>query len=202
MNQIKIGVFIAEQRKTRKMTQAALAERLGITDRAVSKWERGKGLPDASLMLELCKILGINVNELLSGEKIEMEDYKKKTEELLIEMAKSEEEKNKGLMTAMWTITIVSLGSLIVTLLLVYFLIEPGIVQTLTAIMAVVVFCVPAYIGLKLEVQAGYYECKNCHHKFVPTYGEVLMAAHMSTNRHLKCPECGKRTWCKKVLKK
>ena len=202
MDQMKIGKFILEQRKAKKMTQATLAEKLGITDRAVSKWERGKGMPDASLMLELCEILGVTVNELLSGEKIEMEDYKKKTEELLVEMAQSEEEKNKSLLTAMWTITIVSIGSLVAALLLVYYLMEPGLVQILVAIGVVIVFLIPAYIGLKLEVKAGYYECKNCHHKFVPIYREVLGAAHISTTRYLKCPECGKRTWCKKVLKK
>lgn len=202
MDQIKIGKFIAEQRKSRKITQATLAEKLGITDRAVSKWERGKGLPDASLMLELCGILGITVNELLSGEKIEMEDYAKKTEALLIEMAKGEEEKNKNLMTAMWTITIVSIGSLVAALLFVYYYMEPGLIQILTAIGVVIFFLIPAFIGMNFEVKAGYYECKNCHHKFVPTYRAVLMAAHISTTRHLKCPKCGKRTWCKKVLKK
>ena len=117
-------------------------------------------------------------------------------------MSFSEEEKNKGLLTAMWTITIVSIGSLVAALLLVYYLMEPGLVQILVAIGVVIVFLIPAYIGLKLEVKAGYYECKNCHHKFVPTYREVLGAAHISTTRYLKCPECGKRTWCKKVLKK
>lgn len=202
MDQMKIGKFIAEQRKSRGMTQAMLAEKLGITDRAISKWERGKGMPDVSLMIELCEILGITVNELLSGEKIEMEDYKKKTEELLVEMTKSEEDKNKGLLTAMWTITIVSIGSLIAALTLIYFLIEPGLIQTLAAIGAVIVFSIPASIGMKLEVKAGYYECKSCHHKFVPSYKKVFLAPHISTTRYLKCPECGKRTLCKKVLKK
>ena len=106
-------------------------------------------MPDASLMLELCEILGVTVNELLSGEKIEREDYKKKTEELLVEMAQSEEEKNKGLLTAMWTITIVSIGSLVAALLLVYYLMEPRIVQILVAIGVVIVFLIPANIGLK-----------------------------------------------------
>ena len=88
MNQIKIGEFISSQRKSKGLTQASLAERLGITDRAVSKWECGKGLPDASIMLELCEILGITVNELLCGEKIEMENKNEKNEQLLIDMAK------------------------------------------------------------------------------------------------------------------
>ena len=70
MNQEKIGSFIAECRRKKKLTQIQLAEKLGITDKAVSKWETGKGLPDASIMIELCDELDISVNELLSGEKL------------------------------------------------------------------------------------------------------------------------------------
>ena len=76
MDMEKTGKFISRCRKDAGLTQAVLAEKLGITDRAVSKWETGRSLPDASLMLELCGILGISVNELLTGEKIEMENYK------------------------------------------------------------------------------------------------------------------------------
>ena len=68
MDQIKIGNFIAERRRLKNLTQAQLAEMLGITDRAVSKWENGRSLPDSGIMLELCSILGITVNELLCGE--------------------------------------------------------------------------------------------------------------------------------------
>ena len=82
MDQIKIGQFIASCRKEQGMTQANLAERLGITDRAVSKWETGKSLPDSGIMLELCGLLHISVNELLSGEKIMTEAYNKKAHEL------------------------------------------------------------------------------------------------------------------------
>jgi len=83
MNQIKIGKFIASCRKEQGITQANLAEKLGITDRAVSKWENGKSMPDSGIMLELCELLEINVNELLSGEKIDMNNYEEKTEENL-----------------------------------------------------------------------------------------------------------------------
>ena len=86
MDQVKIGKFISSCRKEAGLTQAALADRLGITDRAVSKWETGKSLPDASIMIELCKILNIDVNELLTGEHITMENYKDKAEENLLEM--------------------------------------------------------------------------------------------------------------------
>lgn len=91
MDQIKIGKFIASSRKETGLTQAKLAEMLNITDRAVSKWETGKSLPDSSIMLELCEILGITVNELLSGERIEMEKYEEKVNENLIELKRRDE---------------------------------------------------------------------------------------------------------------
>lgn len=78
MEQEMIGKFIAACRKEKGLTQMQLAEKLNITNRAVSKWETGKSMPDVSLMLDLCDILGINVNELRSGERITMEDYQKR----------------------------------------------------------------------------------------------------------------------------
>ena len=86
MDLIKIGKFIAECRKEKGLTQTDLAEKFGISNRAVSKWETGKSLPDASIMIDLCNLLGITVNELLSGERICMEDYKEKAEEKLASM--------------------------------------------------------------------------------------------------------------------
>ena len=80
MNQEVIGKFIAKCRKEKNMTQQELADRLGVTDRAVSHWENGRRLPDYSLIKELCSVLSISINELFSGEKISNEDYKKKAE--------------------------------------------------------------------------------------------------------------------------
>ena len=97
MDQIKIGKFIGEQRKVHNLTQSELSEKLGITDRAISKWERGICLPDAGLMLDLCKILEISVNELLTGEKIPMENNTEIMEKNLIEMAALNERINKML---------------------------------------------------------------------------------------------------------
>ena len=76
MNQEKIGKFIANCRKDKKLTQEQLAEKLNISKNAVSKWERGLNLPDVSIMQELCKILGITLNELFIGENIIEEKYK------------------------------------------------------------------------------------------------------------------------------
>lgn len=95
MNQEKIGKFIAECRKEKNLTQLQLAEKLNISNRAVSKWETGKSCPDVSIMMELCGILGINVNELLTGERIIMENYQKKAEENLVELQKQKEQANK-----------------------------------------------------------------------------------------------------------
>ena len=95
MDQVKIGKFIAECRKNKKITQADLAEKLNITDRAVSKWENGRAMPDSSLMLDLCGELGISVNELLSGEMIDMKNYNKIAEENLFKLNESNEKKKK-----------------------------------------------------------------------------------------------------------
>ena len=91
MNQTEIGKFIAKRRKEKQLTQAQLAEKLNITDRAVSKWETGKCMPDSSVMLELCGILGITVNELLSGEEVDMESLEKKADENLIALKRKDE---------------------------------------------------------------------------------------------------------------
>ena len=95
MNQIKIGKFIAECRKNSNLTQMQLAEKLNITDRAISKWENGKAMPDSSIMLDLCKELKISVNELLSGEMIDMKNYNKMAEENLFKLNESNEKKKK-----------------------------------------------------------------------------------------------------------
>ncbi|MBR4941495.1 MAG: helix-turn-helix transcriptional regulator, partial [Clostridia bacterium] len=194
--------FIAGNRKKVGLTQMQLAEKLCITDKAVSKWERGMAMPDTSIMLELCDILGISVNELLSGERIHTDNSDQKNEQLLLDMAKELEEKNKTVWTSMWVIMGVSflffLGGIGVSV----FLIPEGVWQLVTILGIVAVFMIPCFYALKLEVSVGVYKCKVCGTEIVPTYSEALNAAHMGTTRHLKCPKCNKRTWCKKVLKK
>ena len=201
MNQIKIGRFIADCRKKVNLTQMQLAEKLGITDKAVSKWERGVAMPDTSIMLELCDILGISVNELLSGEKICM-DNNQKNEQLLLEMAKELEKKNKTIWTAMWTIMTVSIIGLLVGLAIIAFFMTEGPWMVVAILALCVVFLIPCFYALKLEVSVGAYKCKKCGHEIVPTYTQALGAMHAGTTRYLKCPKCGKRSWCKKVIDK
>ena len=202
MDQIKIGRFIAACRKRANLTQLQLADRLGITDKAVSKWERGITTPDTSIMLELCDILGISVNELLSGEKINMENSSQKNEQLLLDMAKELEKKNKTIWSSMWAIMIVSMTALIAGIFIAAFLIPEGVWQLVTILCVCVLFLIPCFYALKLEVSVGAYKCQNCGYEIVPTYKEVMMAMHRGFTRHLLCPKCNKRTWCKKVLKK
>jgi len=202
MNQIKIGKFIAERRRKLELTQMQLAEKLNITDRAVSKWETGKAMPDSSIMLELCDILGISVNELLNGEKINMEHNDKKNEQLLLEMAKELEYKNKTIWSTMKTIMTVCILALFAGLAATRFLIPEGVWQLVAIIGICITFLLPCFYALKLEISVGAYKCRSCGHEIVPTYKEAMMAMHLGFTRHLKCPECGKRTWCKKVIKK
>ena len=200
MDLIKIGKFIAERRKQAGLTQMQLAEKLNITDRAISKWETGRALPDSSIMLELCDVLGITVNELLSGEELIMENKNEKNEQLLLDMAKELEKKNKTIWNSMWAIMTVSIIVLLAGIFAAAFLIPEGVWQLVTILGVVVVFLIPCFYALKLEVSVGAYKCKNCGHEIVPTYTQALNAMHMGTTRYLQCPKCGKRTWCKKIL--
>ena len=202
MDQVKIGKFIASCRKEQGMTQAALAEKLGISDRAVSKWETGKSLPDSGIMLELCELLNINVNELLSGEKIMVEAYDKKAEENLIAMSREVEEKNRQLLqTEIW-IGAPSVAAGLVLCTVAAYVEMPVWVRFLLVMFAVAMILIVSFVAVGIEQKAGYYECQECHHRYVPTYWSTNLAPHMGRTRYMRCPECGKKSWQKKVLTK
>lgn len=200
MDLVKIGKFIASLRKDKNLTQEELAEKLYVTDRAVSKWERGLSLPDAGNMLDLCNILGITVNELLNGEKIDMKDYEKKTEDLLLEMAKQEEVKNKKLLADMWVIMITALLFYAGIITIAATTLEQGPVLGIIICASTALLVIVAFYGFKLEVEAGYYECNKCHHKHMPNYFVAMICPHINLTRLLKCPKCHKWSWSKKVM--
>ena len=158
-------------------------------------------MPDSSIMLDLCKELKISVNELLSGEMISMENKNEKQEQLLLDMAKEVEQKNKIIWTSMWVIMGVSMTALLAGIFISAFLIPEGIWQLIIILGICILFLIPCFYALKLEVSVGAYKCKNCGYEIVPTYSEALWAMHRGTTRHLKCPKCNKRTWCKKIIK-
>jgi transcriptional regulator with XRE-family HTH domain len=189
------------ERKRKKLTQAKLAEKLFVSEKTVSKWENGNGLPDTSILPTLCKILDITINELLSGERVE-KDNNQTNEQLLLDMAKELESKNKTIWKSMWIIMIVSMIALFAGIFLVAFFVPEGIWQLISILSLCVVFLIPCFYALKLEVSVGAYKCKNCGCEIIPTYSQALWAMHRGTTRYLKCPNCKKRTWCKKVIKK
>ena len=202
MDQVKIGKFIASCRKEQEMTQAALAEKLGITDRAVSKWETGKSLPDSGIMLELCELLNINVNELLSGEKIMLEAYDKKAEENLVTMSRELEEKNRQLLnTEIWIGAPAVVAGLVMCGVAAY-VDMPVWIKFLLVMFAVAMILTVSFVAVGIEQKAGYYECQECGHRYVPTYWSTNLAPHMGRTRYMRCPECGKKSWQKKVLTK
>ena len=202
MDQIKTGKFIAECRKKKNLTQAQLAEKLDITDRAISKWETGKAMPDSDIMLDLCDILGINVNELLCGEMIDIEQTHEQVNDLIFQMAKNEERYHKRLRHSAYVIFATSLAALICLMTLISLLIPECSFQHFLIIVSVILFIIPCVTALKFKVETGYYECKNCQHMFVPNYKQIAALMQTPNRRLLKCPECGKWTWCKKLTKK
>ena len=202
MDQIKTGKFIAERRKANNLTQMQLAEKLGITDRAVSKWETGRSMPDASIMLELCEILKITVNDLLSGEVVIMENYNKELENNLLEMIKQKEKSDKKLLSLEVFIGITATVILFVFVALAAFVQMETWLRVSIVVFGFAVFLAGCFYALHIEQTAGYYECKECGHRYVPEYKAVVNAMHMGRKRYMKCPECGKKSWQKKVLSK
>ena len=202
MDQIKIGKFIAECRKKNNLTQMQLAEKLNITDRAISKWENGKAMPDSSIMLDLCSKLKISVNELLSGEVIEMNNYNEKVEQNLIEMVKQKEEADKRLLTLEVVIGVITLIAFLGAILIASLAEMADYVRFTILILACVTFVPICLVMLRIEQVAGYYECKKCHHKYIPTYAAINFAPHIGRTRYMKCPECNQKSWQKKVISK
>lgn len=135
MDQIQIGRFIAACRKEQGMTQAQLAEKMGVSDRAVSKWETGKNMPDFSIMLELCDELDITVNDLLNGRRITMDNYKETAEKTMLEMRAMKEQNDRMLLHTETLLGSVSVAFLLIMCVLAKYLpIQPWIQAVLIAV--------------------------------------------------------------------
>lgn len=196
MDQIKTGRFIAAMRKEKSLTQRQLADALCISDKTVSKWECGKGMPEIALMMPLCEVLHITVNDLLSGERVSQTDYQKKAEENMMNLMKENEENKKRMALSIicGAITIIAVCSLVV--------IASYIEMPVLARIALIVFAfATAATGIGaaavLEVKAGYFECPHCKELFVPSMGDYVKGYHTITKRRLPCPKCGKVSMCK-----
>ena len=199
MNQTNIGRFIAAMRKEQALTQRQLADILNISDKTISKWETGKGMPEVSLMLLLCDALHITVNELLHGERLADSDYKTKAEEVIMDLIKERTESKKKLILGGIVAAITILAGC--TLVMVSGLLEMDTwIRIVLIVIALVVMAGGIGVAAALEMGAGTFECRHCHTRFVPTAGEYIAGAHSITTRWLKCPECGKKSFCKKRL--
>lgn len=198
MDQMKIGRFIAERRKMNGLTQAQLAEKLCITDRAVSKWENCKAMPDSSIMLELCDVLKINVTDLLNGEVVTMDDYNEKLEKSMLDMVKQKERADRQLLRLEIVVGVLCL-TIMAVLVMITFLVQ---MEEWLRIVLILIGFIPLLVAtpfmLRIEQTAGYYVCAKCGHKYVPKYSNVFWAMHMGRTRYMKCPHCNQRTWQKK----
>ncbi len=201
MDQIKIGKFISEKRKELGITQSELAEKLNITDRAISKWENGVCMPDVGTIPELCEILNITINDLFSGEVVNMKENEKKLEENLMEMARQKEEADKRLLNLEWVIGILACIVLFGGLLVSSYVEMKTYLRIIIIAGSVIIFFIAMFYALKIEQVAGYYECKNCGHKYVPEYWTVFFAPHMGRSRYMRCPQCNTKCYHKKVIK-
>ena len=201
MDYNKIGSFIMSERKAKKLTQAKLAEKLFVSEKTVSKWENGKGIPDTNALPKLCEIFNISINELLNGERITNESYVKKAEDKLLELQKAKETFDKNMLSMEIVIGVLSIIILLSLIFIASFLPMENWLRICIIVFAFIVALVGIGFALRIEQTAGYYLCTKCQHKYVPTFNQVLWAPHVNRTRLMKCPNCHKTTWQKKVIK-
>ena len=200
MDIVKIGYFIRECRKNKNLTQKQLADKLYVEPKTISKWETGKGLPDVSIMKNLCNELGISLSELFIGDYIKEESNDLLIEKLIIDELKKEKIQNKKKLIGEILIGCAFIGSVITLILLV------GIVSIATylKIILIVLSFIFIFVGLfglvLLDVNIGYFECAECHERFIPSIKDYVFGMHTLKKRKLKCPMCGKKTWCLKRM--
>ena len=202
MDQIKIGKFISLKRKEKNITQKQLAEKLNITDRAVSKWENGISMPDAGLISELCEILDITVNDLFCGEIVDEKDSERKLKENLLEIVKIKEARDKELLFLEIFIAILVSIIMFGCIFIASFVTMADWLRIILIIIGIIPFALGICWSIRLEQIAGYYQCNKCKHKYIPSFYSVLFAMHVNRTRYMKCPNCDKKSWSRKVINK
>ena len=196
-----IGRFNKKQRKIRGMTQAELAEKICVSEKTISKWECGNGFPDTSLMLPLCKELGITANELLSGKKLTGDEYMRQAENNLVTLKTQQEQSHKLLLTIEYILGYMSSLTLIILVFVASYINMPTWLRIFLIVFGLIHTIFGIHFCLVIEKDAGFYECQHCHNKYIPTYKQVLFSMHYGRTRYMKCPKCDKKSWQKKVIK-
>ena len=196
MEPTRISRFIAERRKALGLTQRQLAEQLSVSDKAVSKWETGRGLPDVLLMPPLCAALGITVNDLLSGERVGEGDYRKKAEENMMELMRENAENRQRLLQsiACGGVTVVAVCALVA---LAAFLPLPAFARVALLLLAMATAVVGIWAAATLDARAGWFECPHCKELFAPAMADYVKGRHTFTRRRLTCPHCGQTGMCR-----
>ena len=196
MDQIKIGKFIQEKRKEKRLTQSELAEKINVSDRAVSKWENGNCIPDVS------KILNITINDLFSGCVVDMKDNEKKLEENLLEMIRIKEQRDRELLILEIFIGVLVSIIMFLCIMIASFVQMEDWIRIVLIVFGIIPFAIGISYAIRIEQIAGYYECSNCNYKYIPSYKNVLFSMHVNRTRKMKCPNCNKKSWHKKVISK
>ena len=200
MDQVKIGKFLQTRRKECGLTQSELAERLSVSDRAISKWENGNCLPDADHMIELCDILGITVNDLFSGEVVSDERNTKELESSLVAMVKLKQQSDKRMLTIEVVLMVFAVVILFAAIFVAGLVTMPIWARIIIGLGGLAMFLLGVCFAIRIEQKAGYYKCADCGHTYVPKFWAVFLAMHVNRTRYMKCPHCGKKTWQHKVL--
>lgn len=200
MDIVKIGYFIRECRKNKNLTQKQLADKLYVEPKTISKWETGKGLPDVSIMKNLCNELGISLSELFIGDYIKEESNDLLIEKLIIDGLNKERIQNKKKLIGEILIGCAFIGS-VITLILLVGLVSIATYLKIILVVLSLIFLIVGLFGLViLDVNIGYFECAECHERFIPSIKDYVFGMHTLKKRKLKCPKCGKKTWCLKRM--
>ena len=200
MDQVKTGNFLKALRRERGWTQSQFAEKLQISEKTVSKWETGRGLPDVALMLPVCELLGVTVNELLSGERLSAEGYRVRAEENILDLARDRTKSaTKAVVCNAACIVCIAVA---LALVLVAALCDlPVWARILLIVCAILGICAVLAPILLVAVSVEVFSCPACGKRFVPTLRAYILGPHTFRKRRLKCPHCGKKSWCASSLR-
>ena len=198
MNQIQIGKFIASERKAHSLTQQQLADMLSISNKTVSKWECGNGLPDVSLLRPLCQALGLDLNELLAGEHLDASGRQKQAEENVLRLLAEQKAQKRSKMHLLYGAVVMSALSMVIVIVLVsaYTEVIPVPVKVFLAAFFGGTMGLAIFLMLYQEHRILQYRCTKCGTVFVPKLLPLLLSPRRVRSRWLKCPHCGKTVRC------
>jgi len=198
MDMQQIGSFLAQLRKEKNLTQEELGEKIGVTNKTVSRWENGNYLPPVEMLQMLSALYGVSINELLSGERLNDKNYRENAEEYIVaDLIKKRKEAKKRLIISVIISTLTILSGLAV-ILLGSMLFTPDWLKICCIVFALITVVLGIGVCCVLTIDAGVYVCPVCGEKFVPTMKDFIFGVHTFTKRKLKCPQCGKKSYCKK----